>query len=102
VTRLNALLIVILMASALSLVSSQYQTRRLIGDLELAQAEERRQEIVWNQLQLDQASLSKHQLIDTAARRDLNMQPATPSRTEYITLSHDAMHAAAISEGGPQ
>jgi cell division protein FtsL len=100
--RLNALLVVILMASALSLVSSQYQARRLIGDLELAQSEQHRQEILWNQLQLDQASLSKHQLIDVAARRDLNMQPATPARTQYITLSHDAMHAAALLEGGPQ
>jgi cell division protein FtsL len=94
-TRLNALIAFVLVLCALSLVSSQYQARRLIGDLELAQNEQRQLDTVWNQLQLDQASLSKHQLIDAAARRDLGMQPATPSRTEYITLSHDALHAAA-------
>jgi cell division protein FtsL len=100
--RLNALLTVALVGCALSLVSSQYQARRLIGDLEATQTEQRTLDIVWRQLQLDQASLSKHELIDTAARRDLGMQPATPARTEYITLSHQAMRAAAAQEGGPQ
>jgi cell division protein FtsL len=100
-TRINALLAVALMLCAISLVSSQYQARRLVGDLEKASNDKNQLAIVWRQLQVDQASLSQHALIDAAARRDLGMQPATPSRTEYITLSHNAINEAAAEQGGP-
>jgi cell division protein FtsL len=87
VTRVNALLIVVLVVCALLLVSTQYQSRRLHVDLEAAQDSARKLEVEWSQLQLDQASLSKHALIDAAARKDLDMVPANPARTEYITLA---------------
>ncbi len=86
-TRTNALLVAVLVLCALLLVSTQYQARRLHVDLEAAQDTARKLDVEWSQLQLDQASLSKHALIDAAARRDLDMMPATPARTEYITLS---------------
>jgi hypothetical protein len=30
------------------------------------------------------------------------MLPVTPSRTQYVTLSHDAIRAAASEQGGPK
>ncbi|MGA2550808.1 MAG: cell division protein FtsL [Burkholderiaceae bacterium] len=86
-TRINALMAVILVISALFLVSTQYEARRLHIDLEAAQDTTHKLDVEWSQLQLDQASLSKHALIDAAARKDLEMMPATPARTEYITLA---------------
>jgi cell division protein FtsL len=85
-TRVNTLLLAVLVVCALLLVSTQYQARRLHVDLEAAQDTTRKLEVEWSQLQLDQASLSKHALIDSAARRDLDMVPASPARTEYLTF----------------
>lgn len=86
-TRINILLIAILVAASLSLVSSQFKARQLHVDLEAAGAEKHRLDVEWSELQLDQASLSKHSLIDAAARHDLGMIPVTPGRTQYVTLS---------------
>jgi len=82
--RLNAILTALLILCALSLVNSQYQSRRLFIELERAQAAARQLDVDWAQLQLDQSTLGKHARIDTNARRDLNMVPVTPARTEYL------------------
>ena len=84
--RLAALCVLLLVLSALSLVSSQYRARQLFIDLDRAQADAKKLKIEWNVLQLDQTNYSKNSLIDSAARRDLHMQPATPARTQYIAL----------------
>lgn len=83
--RLNVLLTVLLVLSALSLVNSQYQARRLFIELERAQATMRQLDIEWAQLQLDQSTLGKHARIEANARRDLKMVALTPSRTQYLT-----------------
>jgi len=84
-TRINTLLLVLLVVSALALVSAQYRARQRFVDLETAQDNARKLEVQWNQLQLDQATWSKHALIDTAARHDLNMVPVTPALTLYVS-----------------
>lgn len=84
--RLSAICIALIVASSLSLVTSQYRARQLFIDLDSAKAVARRLDIEWRTLQLDQTNYSKHSLIEAAARRDLHMQPATPARTEYIVL----------------
>ena len=82
--RPNALLAAALVVCALSVVNSQYQERRLFIELERAQSAARQLDIDWAQLQLDQSTLGKHARIDANARRDLNMVPITPARTEYL------------------
>jgi cell division protein FtsL len=84
--RLNLLLTALLVLSALSLVNSQYQARRLFIELERAQAMTRHLDIEWAQLQLDQSALGKHARIEANARRDLKMVTLTPERTQYLTL----------------
>lgn len=84
--RLSAICIALIVASGLSLVTSQYRARQLFIDLDSAKAVARKLDIEWRTLQLDQTNYSKHSLIEAAARRDLHMQPATPSRTQYIVL----------------
>jgi cell division protein FtsL len=91
--RLNVLLTVLLVLSALSLVNSQYQARRLFIELERAQATARQLDIEWAQLQLDQSTLGKHARIEANARRDLKMVALTPARTQYLT---------AVAEMSPQ
>ncbi|MGV3653349.1 MAG: cell division protein FtsL [Noviherbaspirillum sp.] len=82
--RLCAVLSVLLVACALSLVTSQYEARRLFIGLERAQSEARQLDIEWAQLQLDQSILAKHSRIEANARRDLDMVALTPGRTQYL------------------
>ena len=83
--RLSMVLTTLLACSALSLVNSQYQARRLFIEIERAQAVTRQLEVEWSQLQLDQSTLGKHARIEANAQRDLQMVPLTPARTQYIT-----------------
>jgi cell division protein FtsL len=83
--RFNIVLTIFLVLCALSLVTAQYQARRLFIELERAQSLSRQLDIEWSQLQLDQSTLGKTVRIETNARRDLNMVPLTPARTQYLT-----------------
>ncbi|MBC7413374.1 MAG: cell division protein FtsL [Herminiimonas sp.] len=84
--RLNLLVTAILVFCALSLVNAQYHARSLFIELERAQATARQLDIEWAQLQLDQSTLGKHARIDATARRELNMLPVTPARTQYLMV----------------
>ncbi|HZW14567.1 MAG TPA: cell division protein FtsL [Noviherbaspirillum sp.] len=84
--RVNLVLTIALVLCALSVVNAQYQARRLFIELERAQAAAKQLEIDWAQLQLDQSTLAKHARIEANARRDLNMVPTTPERTQYLTM----------------
>jgi len=83
--KINAVLLTLLVGCALSLVNAQYQARHLFIELERSQAKARQLDIDWAQLQLDQSTLGKHARIEEIARRDLNMTPLTPNRTQYLT-----------------
>jgi cell division protein FtsL len=83
--KINIVLTVLLLGCALSLVNAQFQARHLFIDLERAQTQARQLDIEWSQLQLDQSKLGKHARIEEIARRDLNMTPLTPNRTQYLT-----------------
>jgi cell division protein FtsL len=85
-SRLISLLTGFLILCALSLVTAQYQSRRLFIELERAQAMARQLEIEWAQLQLEQSTLGKSGRIEANARRELAMVPVTPARTQYLTV----------------
>ena len=98
--RLNLVVTVILVLCALSLVNAQYHARSLFIELERAQAAARQLDIEWAQLQLDQSTLGKHARIEATARRELNMMPVTPNRTQYLMAAPAAVaNPAARSEG---
>lgn len=82
---INPVLALTLVLSALFLVNSQYQARRLFIELEREQAQARQLENERKELELKQSTLSQHARIETSARRDLNMVPVTPANTLYLT-----------------
>lgn len=84
--RINAILTLILILCALALVNSQYQARQLFIELGRAQSQAWQLDIEWSQLQLDQSTLGKNARIEANARRDLNMVPLIPQRTQYLTM----------------
>ena len=83
--RLNPILAACLVACALYLVNSQYQSRRLFVELERAQAQTRQLEIETRQLQLEQSKLSQHARIESLAKQNLNMIGVKSSDTVYLT-----------------
>jgi cell division protein FtsL len=83
--KVNAVLALLLVACALSLVNAQYRARHLFIELERVQQQARQLDIDWAQLQLDQSTLGKNARIEQIARTDLNMTPLTPARTQYLT-----------------
>ncbi len=82
--RLNLFVSVILMMSAISLVTARYQARQLFVELDRSRAQARELDIVWRQLQLDRAEMARNAHVDRLAREELKMVSIVPDRTIYI------------------
>lgn len=85
-TRLNLVLLVVLVACALSLVTSRHQARSLYVALERAQAAARGHETEYGQLQLEQSTWGMPARVEKIAREQLRMQLPTPGRTEVVGM----------------
>ena len=83
--RINIILSFLLVACALSLITSQYKARSLFIQLERAQNFTRQFELQWTQFKLDQSTFGKHSRIETVANKELNMVPVAPNSTQYLT-----------------
>ncbi|HEV7393283.1 MAG TPA: cell division protein FtsL, partial [Burkholderiales bacterium] len=68
-TRLNLVLLGILIACGLMLVTSQHQARKLYVELQKEQELAKRLEIEWGQLQLEQSTWAMHSRIEKIAAR---------------------------------
>ncbi len=78
-----ALLAALLMASALSLVTSQHRARELFADLEAAQQLGRQSEAEGNRLRIELGRASQPAVIEAAARQ-LGMRPIDPEHTALL------------------
>ena len=85
-TRVNALLLVLLVACALAVVTSQHQARKLFIDLEAEQAAAKRLEEEFTQLQLEQSTWATNKRIEAVASRSLGMRVPDPTTTVVVTL----------------
>ena len=86
-TRLNLVLLLAVLASALYLVNVQYESRRLFTDLDKATAEAHRLEVESERLQLDKRAQATPLRVEKLARERLQMRPATPAITFYATYT---------------
>lgn len=84
--RLNLVLLVAVMASALYLVRVQYDSRRLYAEIERAQNDFRKLEIEHERLQVEKRAQATPARVEKLAREQLQMRPATPAITQYVTL----------------
>jgi cell division protein FtsL len=84
--RLNLVLLLAVLASALYLVSVQYDSRRLYAEIEKAQNENRKLEIEHERLMVERREQATPARVDKLARERLHMRPATPAITQYVTL----------------
>jgi cell division protein FtsL len=89
-TRVNILLLCVLIACALSLVTSRHQARRLTVELEREQARARQFDIEYGQLSLEQSTWGMPARVDKIARDTLHMQLPASSRVEVVEATEAA------------
>ncbi len=86
-TRINLLLLLAVVVSALFLVHTQYESRRLFVELDKAQAEARRLELESDSLEVDKRAQSTPARIEKIAREQLQMRSTSPAITQYVSYA---------------
>ena len=97
-TRLNVVLLVALVLSALALVRSQYESRRLFMALEAARKDTNRLEIERDRLLVERRAQATPLRVEQLARQQLQMRMVSPGITQYVNAPSAA--AATVSSGG--
>jgi cell division protein FtsL len=95
--RLNLMLLLAVLVSALYLVHTQYQSRRLFTELDRAVAEARRLDTEHQRLQVEKRAQATPLRVEKLARAQLQMRTATPAITQYV--SDPAGASGAIRQG---
>jgi cell division protein FtsL len=85
-TRLNLVLLMAVMVSALYLVRTQYETRRLFTEIDRSISEGRRLEVEHERLQLEKRGQATPARVEKLAREQLQMRGATPAITQYVKV----------------
>ena len=92
--RLNLVLLLAVVASAIYLVHTQYESRRLFTELDRATVEARRLETEHQRLQVEKRAQATPLRVEKIARAQLNMRTATPAITQYVSDPQGAAAAA--------
>ncbi|OGB31898.1 MAG: cell division protein FtsL [Burkholderiales bacterium RIFCSPLOWO2_12_FULL_61_40] len=90
--RLNLVLLLAVVASALYLVGVQYDSRRLFTELDKARSEARRLETEYERLQVEKRAQATPARVERLAKDKLLMRQATPGITTYV--GYTALDAA--------
>jgi cell division protein FtsL len=85
-TRVNILLLIVLVGCALSLVTSRHQARRLFVELMREQDQARQYETEYGQLSLEQSTWGMPARVEKIARDALRMQLPAPNRVEVVDV----------------
>lgn len=85
--RINLMLLLAVMASAIYLVSVQYESRRQFTELDRARNEARRLETEHERLEVEKRAQATPARVEKLAREKLAMRQATPAITTYVTYS---------------
>ncbi len=99
--RLNILLTLAVIASALYLVRVQYDSRRLYADIEKAQAEARAHESEMERLLAERRGQSTPLRVEQITKNQLQMRAPTPGITQYVTLGGAPAVAAPAAPAAP-
>lgn len=96
--RLNIALLLAVLASALYLVHIQYESRRVYIELEKAAVQSRSIEADNDLLQVEKRAQATPLRVERLARDRLQMRPATPAITQYVTYKSAAVAGGAAHE----
>lgn len=102
-SRLNLVLLLAVLASAMYLVNVQYESRRLFTALDREVAQARQLETEHDRLQVEKRAQATPLRVEKLARERLQMRSATPAVTHYVgrTATNGAAAPAAPAGGAP-
>jgi cell division protein FtsL len=83
-TRLNLILFLLLIVTALGTVTSQHKSRKLYFELQQQQDAAKQYAIEWGQLQLEQSTWAMHARIEQIAEKKLQMQVPDAKRIQVV------------------
>ncbi len=72
--RLDFFLLIFVIVSAVLVISSQHEARKLVTELEREQIRAQQLEVEWGQLQLEQSTWAAHARLEKIAKERLNMR----------------------------
>jgi cell division protein FtsL len=93
--RINLVLLVAVVFSALYLVGIQYESRRVFTEVDKARADSRRLETEFGRLQVAKREQATSARVEQLAREKLQMRQVTPAITSYVTYSAPVPQASA-------
>ncbi len=85
--KLNIFIILILIVSALGVVTSQHTVRKLFIALEKEKGIEQKLEVEWGRLQLEQSTLIMHGRIERIATEHLNMMVPAAASIQIVSIN---------------
>ncbi len=84
VTRLHVLLLVVVIACALGVVTSQHKARKLFIELKKEKDRAQQMEVEWGQLRLEQSTLAMPGRVEKIASAKLQMQLPKSAQIQFI------------------
>jgi cell division protein FtsL len=83
--RIDAVLLSLVVGSALGVVASQHQARKLFAELEREQSRAYELEVEWGQLQLEQSTWAALARVERIARERVGLREPLPGRVVVVT-----------------
>lgn len=83
-TKVNIVLLALLIGSALALVRTSYEGRRLYAALDRAKNEQQQLDTDYKRLDAERQAQATHLRVEKVAREKLQMRGATPGVTQYV------------------
>ncbi len=99
-TRLNIVLLLAVIASAMYLVRTQYESRRVFVELEKATNEARKLETERERLDVEKRAQATPLRIEKIAKEQLQMRNTSPAITQYAKLPARSASADQTASGG--
>ena len=96
-TRINLMLLLAVVLSAVYLVNVQYESRRLFTELDKARSEEHRLATEFDRLQVEKRGQATPARVEKLAREKLQMRLVLPAITSYVSYSDAGAPAGASS-----
>ncbi len=85
-SKLNMLLLLVVVGCAIGVITSQHLSRKRFSELETEQATSRKLAEEWTQLQLEQSTWATHKRVEAVAAKSLGMRLPDVSSTVVVAV----------------
>lgn len=99
-TRLNLMLLLAVLVSALYLVHTQYESRSLFVELDRANTLARKLVVENERLQVERRTQATPLRVEKLAKEQLQMRSSSPAITQYVTMQAQAAAPTQVPVAG--